>query len=67
MTERLITHLRHVDLAVPDYDKATRVLHQHLGPDGRGAEDAGWRSWPPRARPSSTSCGCARTPTSAWT
>jgi hypothetical protein len=21
MTDRLITHLRHVDLAVPDYDK----------------------------------------------
>ena len=29
--ERLITHLRHVDLAVPDYDKQLRLLHRACG------------------------------------
>ena len=37
MTESLITHLRHVDLAIPDYRAPARVLHPGLGPD-RGRE-----------------------------
>ena len=39
MTDRLITHLRHVDLAVPDFDKQRRLLHRPVGPDrGRPAD-----------------------------
>ena len=31
MSQRLLTHLRHVDLAVPDYDKQLDVLHRQSG------------------------------------
>ena len=58
MTQRLITHLRHVDLAVPDLAQAARLLHQHLGPHGRAQR---LRADLPRRRGlarSSTSSGC---------
>ena len=32
MTERLITHVRHVDLAVPDFEKQREFYKRHLGP-----------------------------------
>ncbi len=33
MSNRLLTHLRHVDLAVPDYDKQLDFYARRLGPD----------------------------------
>ena len=35
MTDRLITHLRHVDLAVPDYDKQLDFYTDTWGLTGR--------------------------------
>ena len=35
MTDRLITHLRHVDLAVPDYDKQLAFYTDDVGAQGR--------------------------------
>ena len=33
MTESLITHLRHVDLAIPDFDRQLGFYTERLGPD----------------------------------
>ena len=33
MTECLITHLRHVDLAIPDYERQLAFYTGYLGPD----------------------------------
>ncbi len=51
--DRLITHLRHVDLAVPDYDRQLAFYTDLWGSRPRPPTPAS-RSWPPRARPSST-------------
>lgn len=63
---RLLTHLRHVDLAVPDYDKQ---LDFYSGVWGltKVAEDSGISFLAAEGSPSSTSSGCARPTTSAWT
>ena len=39
MNERLITHLRHVDLAVPDYDKQFRFYTEMWGLDPTITDD----------------------------
>ena len=54
MNDRLITHLRHVDLAVPDYDRQLEFYTDHLGPHRRHDATTASRSSPPRAHPSST-------------
>lgn len=66
MTNRLLTHLRHVDLAVPDYDKQ---LDFYAGVWGltKVAEDSGISFLAAEGSPSSTSCGCARPRRSAST
>ncbi|WP_324277938.1 hypothetical protein [Blastococcus brunescens] len=66
MTQRLITHLRHVDLAVPDF--ATQLdFYSGIWGLAPSTPTRGWRSWPQRGPRSSTSCGCARPPTSGST
>lgn len=64
MSARLLTHLRHVDLAVPDYDKQ---LDFYSGVWGltKVAEDSGISFLAAEGSPSSTSCGCARPTRSA--
>lgn len=59
MNARLLTHLRHVDLAVPDYDKQ---LDFYAGVWGltKVAEDSGISFLAAEGSPSSTSYGCAR-------
>ncbi len=61
MNSRLLTHLRHVDLPVPDYDKQLDFYAGVWGltPWSRTPVSP---SLPPRAAPSSTSYGCARPP-----
>lgn len=63
---RLLTHLRHVDLAVPDYDKQ---LDFYSGVWGltKVAEDSGISFLAAEGSPSSTSYGCARPRRSAST
>ena len=66
VSERLITHLRHVDLAVPDYDRELEFLSRTRGPTAETADTAaadhrrGWLTgqpdrgavnrWPPGPR-----------------
>ena len=67
MTERLITHLRHVDLAVPDYDRQLDFYTDHVGAD---AESHRHRHRVPGRRGLARAvrrCGCARPPRSAST
>lgn len=66
MSGRLLTHLRHVDLAVPDYDKQ---LDFYAGVWGltKVAEDSGISFLAAEGSPSSTSYGCARPARSAST
>ncbi|WP_371127051.1 VOC family protein [Streptomyces sp. 2112.3] len=66
MSARLLTHLRHVDLAVPDYDKQ---LDFYSGVWGltRSPRTPASPSSPPKAPPSSTWPDCARPTTSAST
>lgn len=66
MTDRLLTHLRHVDLAVPDYDKE---LDFYSGVWGltKVAEDSGISFLAAEGSPSSTSSVCAARTRSAWT
>ena len=66
-SERLITHLRHVDLAVPDYDKQLEFYTDMWGLKPETTEDGDSPSSPPRARRSSTPYACARTTRSAST
>ncbi len=63
---RLLTHLRHVDLAVPDYDKQ---LDFYSGVWGltKVAEDSGISFLAAEGSPSSTSSGSARPRRSAST
>lgn len=58
MSARLLTHLRHVDLAVPDYDKQ---LDFYAGTWGltKVTEDSGISFLAAEGSPSSTSYGCA--------
>ena len=65
MTQRLITHLRHVDLAVPDFGKQLDFYTNTWGLTEHS--DSASPSSPPRDRPSSTSSGCGRPPTSGST
>ena len=58
MTDRLITHLRHIDLAVPDYAKQLDFFTNTWGLTRPSTATPAWPSWPPRVRPSSTSSGC---------
>ena len=66
-SERLITHLRHVDLAVPDYDKQlefyTDIWGLNRGDDRRRARLPRRRGLARAVRRS----GCARTRRSAST
>lgn len=66
MNGRLLTHLRHVDLAVPDYDKQ---LDFYSGVWGltKVAEDSGLSFLAAEGSPSSTSHGCAKPTRSAST
>lgn len=66
MSARLLTHLRHVDLAVPDYDKQ---LDFYAGVWGltKVDEDSGISFLAAEGSPSSTSSGCARPRRSAST
>ena len=64
--ERLITHLRHVDLAVPDYDKQLEFYTDMWGLSRRPPTTASPSS-PPKAPRSSTRSGSARTPRSGST
>lgn len=59
MSARLLTHLRHVDLAVPDYDKQ---LDFYAGVWGltKVSEDSGISFLAAEGSPSSTSYDCAR-------
>lgn len=66
MTSRLITHLRHVDLAVPDYGRQLDFFTDTWGLTAGHAE-RGWPSSPPKDRPSSTSSGSAGHRTSGST
>ena len=67
MTQRLITHLRHVDLAVPDFGKQLDFYTNTWGLTRRAHR---LRPGLPGRRGvtrSSTSSGCARPPTSGST
>lgn len=66
MNARLLTHLRHVDLAVPDYDKQ---LDFYAGVWGlaKVAEDSGISFLAAEGSPSNTSYDCARPRRSAST
>ena len=66
MTQSLITHLRHVDLAIPDFERQLAFYTRTWGLTTSPATRASPSS-PPRARPSGTSSGCARTRASAST
>ena len=66
MTDRLITHLRHVDLAVPDHARQLDFF-TNTWDCGPSTTTLASPSWPPKVPPSSTSSGCARRPTSAST
>jgi catechol 2,3-dioxygenase-like lactoylglutathione lyase family enzyme len=66
MSARLLTHLRHVDLAVPDYDKQ---LDFYAGVWGltKVAEDSGISFLAAEGSPEQYSSGCARPARSAST
>ena len=67
MPDRLITHLRHVDLAVPDYAKQLDFFTNTWGLKAEHDRLRSDASWPPRGHPSSTSSGCASRRTSGST
>ncbi|MCP9977332.1 VOC family protein [Actinomadura madurae] len=66
MPDRLITHLRHVDLAVPDYEKQHRFYTGVWGLT-EVAATPGSPSSRRRGHPSSTSSGSGRRTTNAST
>ena len=65
-SERLITHLRHVDLAVPDYDKQLEFYTDMWGLKPETTDD-GLAFLAAEGSPSSIASGSARTRTSAST
>ena len=66
MTNRLITHLRHVDLAVPDHGKQLDFFTSTWGLRAEQS-DSGLTFLAAEGSPSSTWSGCARPRTSGST
>lgn len=66
MNGRLLTHLRHVDLAVPDYEKQLDFYGGVWGLT-KVSEDSGISFLAAEGSPRTTSCGCARPRRSAST